>query len=135
MRKFAILLSALVVAACAQDIDRQPAESAVNTFHSRLDAGHFESIYDTAAPAFRNAVRRDTFVALLAGVHGSLGAVKSTTQKHWTTKVRSSDALVTLDYATTFANGEATEHFAWRLEGDRVELAHYDVSSKSLAHN
>jgi hypothetical protein len=135
MRKFVFLLATLVAAGCAQEIDRQPAESAVKLFHSRLDAGRFESIYDTAAPSFRNAVRRDTFLALLAGVHGSLGAVRSAKETRWTTKMHEDHAQVTLEYTTVFASGEAKERFSWRLEGDRVELTSYDVTSKALQHN
>src|SRR3954462_5815247 len=107
MRRLFIMLAALVVAACAQEIDRQPAESAVAQFHQRLDAAQFDSIYAHAAPSFRKAVREDTFVALLASVHGKLGPVKATKEKRWTTKVGDTSVLLTLTYATTFAGGEA----------------------------
>lgn len=136
MRKSAFLLAALVVAGCARDVDRRPAERAVAQFHGRLDAAQYETIYDSAAASFRNGVRRDTFLALLASVHGTLGAVKTTSESHWTKKKRGDDGVdVTLDYTTSFASGDATERFTWRLEGDRVELTSYDVSSKALAHN
>jgi opacity protein-like surface antigen len=131
----AAVLAALLVAACAQDVDRKPAESAVTQFHHRLDAGQFETIYDDAAPAFRNAVRKDTFLALLASVHGTLGAVKKADEKHWSTKLGDSSAMLTLQYTTAFNGGDADERFIWRLEGDSVQLAGYQVTSKALDHN
>ena len=135
MRRLFIILAALLVAACAQDVDRKPAESAVAQFHHRLDAAQFETIYDDAAPAFRNGVRKDTFLALLASVHGALGAVKTAKEKRWSTKLGDSSALLTLDYTTTFAGGSADERFVWHLEGDNVQLASYQVTSKALDHN
>ncbi len=134
MRKLFIILAALLVAACAQDVDRKPAESAVTQFHQRLDAAQFDTIYNDAAPSFRNAVRKDTFIALLTSVHGKLGGVKSTTEKRWTSKIGDTSVMLTLNYATTFAGGAADERFIWRLEGDSVQLAGYDVASKALEH-
>jgi hypothetical protein len=135
MRRLFIILAALLLAACAQDVDRKPAESAVAQFHGRLDAGQFETIYNDAAPAFRNAVRKDTFLALLASVHAKLGAVTATKEKRWSTKLAHSSAMLTLEYTTTFNAGKADERFIWRLEGDNVQLAGYQVTSKALDHN
>jgi len=135
MRRLFIILAALLVAACAQDVDREPAERAVTNFHHRLDAGQFETIYNEASPAFRNAVRKDTFLALLASVHGKLGAVKATKQKRWHTKLGEDSAVLTLEYATSFVGGDAQERFVWRLESDNVHLDGYQVTSTALDHN
>ena len=134
MRRLFIILAATLVAACAQDVDRKPAESAVDQFHARLDAARFDAIYDDAAAGFHNGVRKDTFLALLASVHGKLGAVKATHETHWATRVADDAALLTLDYATSFAGGDADERFTWRLDGDTVQLASYQITSKALDH-
>jgi hypothetical protein len=132
MRILLVILALFVASACAPRVDKQAAEAAVQAFHAHLDAGQFDTLYVESAEGLKQAVDRKAFLALLAAVHQQLGDVRSTKQKRWTVKSGASSALLTLDYATTFASGQATEQFVYRMKGNGALLVGYTIDSASL---
>jgi hypothetical protein len=71
----------LVLAACGSTArDVSVARSGVARFHQQLDAAKYDEIYNEATPEFRNAAKRDEFLAFAQAVHRKLGTVKDATQ-------------------------------------------------------
>jgi len=132
MRRPIVAAAIALLAACTQSVDRQPAEAAVQRFHAELDAGRYDDIYGATAGALKSATPQSRFVGLMSGIHAKLGTVQSSRQKHWTLQRRETDALLTLDYATAYAGGQADEKFVYWMKGDRVELVEYRIHSVAL---
>jgi hypothetical protein len=131
----AALALALALAGCTMSADTKVAEDAVPKFHEMLDAGQFDAIYDGASDEFKRAATKQDFVALLAAVHRKLGASRSSSEKGWNVNYHTSGSFVTLNYATTYAQGEAHEQFVYRLESGQALLVGYNINSNALILN
>jgi|GEM_PF-1690202 len=122
---------AMLLAGCSMSGDTAIAERAVPQFHASFDAGQFEAIYAAAAEDLKRQATKDEFIARLESIRRQLGATKSSTQQGWTVNYNGSGTFVTLNYATIYEQGEADEHFAFRVEGDKALLAGYRVDSRA----
>ena len=122
----------LVAAACSMSADAKVAEAAVDKFHTMLDAGEFEAIYVGSSEDLKNVSTRDRFVALLEAVHRKLGNSKSSKEQSWNVNYHTSGIFVTLVYVTSYAEGDASEQFVYRLQGSRAQLAGYHINSEAL---
>lgn len=121
-----------LVAGCSAAVDRRPAEDAVRTFHARLDAGQYDAIYAEAARDLREGASREAVVGQLAAVHARLGVTRTWQPLGWHLKFGMKSALLTLDYATTYASGPATEQFVYRMTGDEARLVSWHLRSGAL---
>lgn len=131
MRGF-IAVVALVLSACSMSADTELAEKAVPRFHESLSAEQFESIYTEASEELKQASTKESFVSLLGGVRKKLGVVKSSTIQSWNVQYHTSGTFVTLNYATVYAEGEASERFVYRLKEEQALLAGYHINSNAL---
>ena len=132
MRRLIVALAAAAVAACSMPVDRKPAEDAVHKFHGLLDAGQFETIYTASGDDLKATSPRHEFVALLTEVHRKLGPTTLFRQKRWTIDYGMSNAMLTLDYATRYAAGEASERFVYLMHGEKAVLVDYQIRSSAL---
>lgn len=125
--------AALVLAACGDTArDVSIARTGVAHFHQQLDAEKYDDIYNEAAPEFRNAAKREDFLAIAAAVHRKLGKVKDATQTRFFVNWTTSGTSVTLSYHTKFDGGDAAEEFAWKIEGSKAMLVGYNINSTAL---
>jgi hypothetical protein len=53
-------------------------------------------------------------------------------KKSWNIRSGTSGTFVTLTYSSTYAEGEASEQFVYRLQGNTALLAGYNVNSDAL---
>jgi len=127
-----IAAALLLLAGCSMSADTKLAEQAVTQFHSTLDAGQFDSLYEHAADDLKNSTQRERFVAFVDAVHRKLGTYQSSTEKNWNISYHPTGTYVTLSYTSTYAGGEANEEFVYRLEGQSALLAGYHVNSDAL---
>ena len=127
------MAAALALGGCSFSESRGTAENAVGEFHRELNAGRFQQIYQATAPAFKNATTEERFVAILTTVHERLGAAGQTDQQSWHINYNNGANTVDLNYNTTFARGQASEHFLYLIEGRRALLLRYDINSPLLA--
>jgi hypothetical protein len=127
-----LVFVAACAAACSPTLDRQPAQDAVRAFHAQLDAHQYEAIVAAAGGEIGHVRSQAEFLQLLESVHDRLGNTKSSKETSWTAKFGNDDAVLTLDYATAYANGDATEHFSYRMKGNDVRLVGYRIESKAL---
>lgn len=80
----------------------------------------------------KGVATRDGFAALLEAVHRKLGSAKSSEKKGWSVNDNTSGSFVTLDCATIFTGGAATEQFAYHLQGKAALPAGHHINSNAL---
>jgi hypothetical protein len=132
MRMCIAAAATTLLTACSMSADTKAAEDAVISFHDQLDARQFQAMYDGASDDLKQATTRERFVALLEAVHRKLGNTQSSAEKGWNINSGTSGTFVTLTYASTYAEGEASEQFVYRLHGNTALLAGYNINSDVL---
>jgi hypothetical protein len=101
--------------------------------HGQMTRGDFDGIYTGSDQRYQNAVSRDKSDALYASIARKLGSpldckpggtfVMTAT---WGTSIKSV-------CTTTFSkNATGVETFVWMKEGDRFQLAGYNINSSEL---
>ncbi len=128
----AISLLALIAAGCGMSSAKPKAESAMAAFHSQLNAGDLDSIWNTADEAFRSSVKRDKYDKFIGAVHRKLGNVVKTTTVNWSVNSRNFKTSVVLVQDTEFEHGAGSETFTYNVSGDDVKLAGYNIQSSDL---
>ncbi|MDQ8023355.1 MAG: hypothetical protein REI94_16070 [Moraxellaceae bacterium] len=116
---------------CAKEpaIDADQAERAVPQFHTALNDGNFDAIYEAAAPALKSSQPQADFVKYLQAVRGKLGMIRGTQRTG--TKVDGKQA--TLTYKSDYEGGEASEEFVILLEPEKEPvLVGYRMLSPAL---
>ena len=132
MRGLVTIVAALSLGACNAIADTKSAEQGVTAFHTAMDAGQYEPIYDASAADMKTDLTKPEFVQFLGGLHGKLGAYKSGKTVGWHDNVAPGGHYVTLNRQVEFERGPATEEFVFRIEKGKTLLAGYHVSSRAL---
>jgi len=135
MRRLGIAVLFGALASCSAGTDIPVAEKAVARFHMMLDAGQNAQIYQESAPEMKTAGSEAKLTALLAAVHRKLGTVKKADQKGWNDQINTGGHFVTLNYATSYAQGDAAETFVYKIAGEKAELVGYNINSNALIIN
>jgi hypothetical protein len=126
------MLLALACSSCNPVKSTAAAENAVVDFHKKLDAADFKGIYDAAPEDFKKAVTEKDFVAFVEAVHRKLGNVQSSARETWNISSYNFQTYVDMSYKTKFVEGEGTESFRYRIDGDKALLIHYNINSTAL---
>ena len=133
---FAILALLVSGLACKGYTEGKPAaEKAIAEFHSMLDAGRFEEIYDSSDKAMKNATTKEQLTKLLNAVHTKLGTTKESTEQSWHIGNYNLTTTVTIVDETIFQNGKAIETFTYVIDGNQTHLAGYNINSTELVTN
>jgi hypothetical protein len=127
-----LLLLAMMSAGCGASKDLANTDIAVSKFHSQLDAGSFEQIYEDSSDAMKNAAPKQKFVDFLTAVHRKLGFVKSTSRRGFNINWGTSGKTVRVGYATQFDQDTAEEQFVFHVRGDDAQLIGYHINSDAL---
>ena len=135
MRSLGAALLFCALAGCSPGTDVPVAEKAVARFHTMLDAGQNAQIYQESASEMKSAAAESKLTDLLAAVHRKLGTVQKAEQKGWNDQVNTGGHFVTLNYATTYARGDAAETFVYKIAGEKAELVGYNINSNALIIN
>jgi opacity protein-like surface antigen len=122
-------LALLSLPGCSASEDMDKAEAAVARIHQQLDAGQSQAIYQAAAEEFKKSGSQADLVGFLDGVHDKLGKYKSGQRVNWKVNYGTSGEIVILDYKSDFENGQASEDFVFRIDGDKPVLLGYHVNS------
>ena len=136
MRRFALIPLVLIVmfmAACSSSEDVNTARAAATDFHTQLDAGQFDQIWQASSDDLKQASSQKDFTDLLDAVHRKLGKVSSSDEAHWGIKMLTSGTFVDLVYKTHFEGGSAVEQFDWRIDDSgKALLVGYHINSNAL---
>ncbi|MEC5399089.1 hypothetical protein [Uliginosibacterium sp. H1] len=113
----AATIALALLTGCAKEpaIDADQAERAVPQFHTALNDGNFDAIYEAAAPALKSSQSQADFVRYLQAVRGKLGMIRGTER----TGTRVEGQQATLTYKSAYEGGEATEEFVILLEPEK----------------
>jgi Protein of unknown function (DUF4019) len=129
---WACLCASLLAVACGAQRDLAASDTAVTHFHQLLDGQDYASIYTQADQKFRDATKRDDFVALMTAVHRKLGQVGSAARTGFFVNYNTSGSQIRVSYATKFSEGDAEEQFVWSKSGDKLVLLGYHINSIAL---
>jgi hypothetical protein len=136
VRKFvALLLGVGALASCSVGQDLPAANAAVGAFHQKLNAGDFAGIYDAASPDLKNLSSQADFTQLLSAVHRKLGNYQSGSAGSWNDNVNTTGHFISLTFSAKYERGSADESFVYRVDGAKLALAGYHVSSNALIVN
>jgi uncharacterized protein DUF4019 len=132
-----VFLATMVLAtACSGFAAKGTAETAIAKFHEQLDAEKYDDIWMEADDSFKKVTSQADFSAILAAMHRKLGRVVSTRQTAFFSQDRAgtdiSGSFISMTYETAFAEGNGTEKFNWRVDGQRVRLVGYNINSSAL---
>jgi Protein of unknown function (DUF4019) len=127
-RAFCLLFALTVtVSDCSASADIHLAERGVIRFHELLDAGRYTQIFEQSSDDLKKASTQSAVVALLEAAHRKLGNTKSAVNQGWNFKYHTSGTIITLTYKTVFSEGEATEQFVFRIQGNTAALVDYHI--------
>jgi hypothetical protein len=122
----------LSTAACGLSSSRQHAAAAVDVFHSELNAGDFDAIWDGADDQFRQAASRQSYDKFVGAVHRKLGRALRTNNQNWSVHSFNLQTSIVLVQHTEFEYGAGTETFTFSVRGDNVKLVGYHIESNEL---
>ena len=130
-RLFCLCASSMALVACDVSVkagyfekDKASALARAAEFHRLYNAGAYDGIYEMGAPALKNAVTREQFVASAQASAEQLGKQKSSVLAAATCFPNE----VRLVYHSEFEKGKVTEWMAWAVPSDKAFLVLYRVS-------
>lgn len=119
-------------AGCGVSSSRHHAEAAIDVFHSELNAGDFDAIWNGADDRFRKAATRENYDKFVGAVHRKLGRALRTSNQNWSMRNLNLETSIVLVQHTEFEYGAGTETFTFSVEGDAVRLIGYHIESNEL---
>ena len=122
MKKRMLAVMSALLAGCSMSADTRQGEQAVAKFHALLDQEQFDAIYRDSSADMKKTTQQEEFVRLLAAVHRKLGTTESSTLDSWRVSYLTSGTSLALVCRTKYRQGDATEQFLFRLEGDKAAL-------------
>jgi hypothetical protein len=132
----AILALLFVGFACKGFTEGKPAaEKAVVEFHSMLDEGRFDEIYDASDRALKDVTSREEMNKLFNAVHSKLGKVKTSTETNFQIGNYNLKTSVMLTEETIFESGKGVETFTYYVDGNNATLVGWHINSNELITN
>jgi hypothetical protein len=122
----------LALSACSAGKDVGAAEGGVARFHAELNSGQFNSIYEQAAPGWKQATNEPDTVKLFSAIHNKLGSFISASQTGWHVNYGTGGTTTLLTFNSKFQKGEAEESFTFLSDGKQVQLMAYNINSRAL---
>ncbi len=116
------------------DDDKTLTVKLIAQFHERMNAQHFEEIYDDAHPAFRNALNKQEWLRHMQETREQYGLFKAARSSKINV-VMGAPVQIRAAYYSTFDKGEATELFSFAREGHKVQLLIYGISPGGTQFN
>jgi hypothetical protein len=108
--------------------DEKQALEMIALFHERMNAGHFDEMYDDACPAFREEESRQEWLRHMKETQEDLGLYRL--KRSQTLIVIIGPPLqVRIDYGATFEHGDGQEQFSFARNGDKLQLLEYGIMS------
>jgi Protein of unknown function (DUF3887) len=134
-RWLAVLVAALLVAACSSSQDYTLAEAEVAHFRELMARQQFDQIYAEAADELKNATTSQNMTKLLAAIDRKLGAFKTAESNGWKVNFSPSATSVTLQFKAQFERGSGEETFVYRVADGKALLVGYHINSSELITN
>ena len=133
--QFMTIIACTILAGCSPSSDVPAAERGIALFHSDLNAGNFQKIYDTSDAQLKAAASKEFFGKILNAVHSKLGLFKNGKSAGWNDNATTSGRFVSINYQAAYQKGSAQENFVYRIDGNHAALVGYHVTSDALLLN
>ena len=112
------------------DNDEKQALEMVELFHERMNAGHFDEVYDDAHPAFRHEISRQEWLRHMKETREDLGLCRLRGSNVLNeNEIMGPPVLVGVTYYATFEQGYGREWFSFARNGDKLQLLEYGIMS------
>ena len=105
---------------------------AIGGFHSELNAGNFDQIYEDSASDWKQASPKDDTIKLFTSIHNKLGGFISATQTGWHVNYGTAGTIVTIVDDSKFQKAQGVETFTYRVSGSTAQLVGYNINSRAL---
>ncbi len=122
---FALSLS---VISCSPLRARNTATESVEEFRLAWRRTNYKDIYTRADQAFKERVTEREFVVFGQSTREKLGDLRSSKLVEDHVNFTATGTFVVLVYDTEYANGNASEQFAWRINGNQSLLYNYTLN-------
>ena len=129
------LIACLTLTGCSPSSDVPAAEHGIATFHSDLNAGNFQRIYEASDAQLKGDTSKEMFGKILNAVHTKLGRFKGGKSAGWNDNATTSGRFVTINYEAAYEKGTAQENFVYRITGNHAALVGYHINSAALLLN
>jgi hypothetical protein len=132
---FILLVAAVLVSVlkCAVTQDMPAIETAIGHFHDLYNAQDFEQTYSEAGQEMFKTTSKGDYLEFMRAVRRKLGSEVKSVRAGWRVdKSLSLQTTVTQGQTTTFENGDGTETFTFKFDGDKPILIGYHISSRAL---
>lgn len=127
---FAVLL---FLTGCSESINGKPiAEAQIDIFHDQINANSFAEIYESAHQDFQSNTSKEITDKLFAAIRRKLGRVESFETINWSVNTHNTVTTVVLVSKTKFTDGEASETFTYRVDGEQASLIGYNINSLDM---
>lgn len=128
--------AAAMLGGCGVQESFKEADVEVGQFHTALNAGNWQGVWQTADPQLRQATTREQFGKLLDAVHRKLGKVTASKQTGWNANSGTGGTYVTVTMQTQFERGTGTEQLVYHKGSDgKVALSGYNIQSQDMMLN
>jgi hypothetical protein len=114
----------VLAAACHRAPDTSMVDSAVELFHQRLASGDDDAIYRDAGIEYQRSIDVEMNHKFLAQIRRGRGSPGRATRTDYAV----TGAVVNAVYKVSFANGDATETFVWRVTGGKAVLLGFTIN-------
>ena len=120
-------------------IKAKASDVVVKQFHTGLNQGKCQEMYEQFAEIAKGVTKRSDWVRMCTDTKSKLGSVESTDSVDWL--VRPPDQkgdYILIRYATKFSKSTAQEDFTLLVNGDKIQIAGYQVypgQASSLPHS
>jgi hypothetical protein len=125
----------MALGACTPSSDVPAAEQGIAAFHSDLNAGNLDKIYDGSGADLKTATSKERFGQILTAVHSKLGLFKNGKSVGWNDNATTGGHFVAINYEAAYQKGSAAENFVFRIDGKQAALVGYHVNSDALLLN
>ena len=120
---------------CSPSSDVPAAEDGIAAFHSDLNAGNFDRLYNGSGAELKAATSKEMFAKILNAVHSKLGLFRNGKSVGWNDNATTGGRYVTINYEAAYEKGSAQENFVYSIDGKQAALVGYHVNSEALLLN
>ena len=123
----------LFLAGCSETINGKPiAEAQIAIFHDQMNTDSFAEIYESTHKDFKSNTSKEITDKLFSAIRRKLGRVESSETINWNVSTHNTVTTVVLVSKTKFTDGEATETFTYRVDGEQASLIGYNINSLDM---
>lgn len=112
---------------------KKVAEEAVKQFHTQIEQGKCQDIYNQANEVFKNSLTQSQLINVCTELKRQFGTVNSEELTNWWVQPTNedSDSYILLRYITLFSKSSVRETFVWVVKGSKAELINYEIFPQS----